>query len=53
MAWATASSKPASTSGDKIIAGMFTIGLLGLGIDTVMSRLSSYLLKWHRGLEQG
>ena len=38
---------------DKIIAGMFTIGLLGLGIDTVMSRLSSYLLKWHRGLEQG
>jgi NitT/TauT family transport system permease protein len=38
---------------DKIIAGMFTIGLLGLGIDTVMSRLSAYLLKWHRGLEQG
>ena len=38
---------------DKIIAGMFTIGLLGLGIDTVMSRLSASLLKWHRGLEQG
>lgn len=38
---------------DKIIAGMFTIGLLGLGIDTLMSRLGSYLLKWHRGLEQG
>lgn len=38
---------------DKIIAGMFTIGLLGLGIDTLMSRLSSHLLKWHRGLEQG
>ena len=37
---------------DKIIAGMFTIGLLGLGIDTLMSRLSSHLLKWHRGLEQ-
>jgi NitT/TauT family transport system permease protein len=38
---------------DKIIAGMFTIGLLGLGIDTVMSRLSSRMLRWHRGLEQG
>jgi NitT/TauT family transport system permease protein len=38
---------------DKIIAGMFTIGLLGLGIDTLMSWLSSSLLKWHRGLEQG
>ena len=38
---------------DKIIAGMFTIGLLGLGIDTLMSRLSAHLLKWHRGLEQG
>jgi NitT/TauT family transport system permease protein len=38
---------------DKIIAGMFTIGLLGLGIDTLMSSLSSFLLKWHRGLEQG
>ena len=37
---------------DKIIAGMFTIGLLGLGIDTVMSRLSARLLRWHRGLEQ-
>ena len=38
---------------DKIIAGMFTIGILGLGIDTLMSRLSSRLLRWHRGLEQG
>ena len=37
---------------DKIIAGMFTIGLLGLGIDTVMSRLGDFLLRWHRGLEQ-
>ncbi|HEY4743612.1 MAG TPA: ABC transporter permease [Desulfuromonadaceae bacterium] len=36
---------------DKIIAGMFTIGLLGLAIDTGMSRLNSYLLRWHRGLE--
>jgi len=36
-----------------VTALIFAIGLLGLGIDTVMSRLSSYLLKWHRGLEQG
>jgi len=37
---------------DKIIAGMFTIGLLGLGIDLVMSRINNHLLRWHRGLEQ-
>lgn len=36
---------------DKIIAGMFTIGLLGLGIDTLMSMLTRRLLRWHRGLE--
>ena len=36
---------------DKIIAGMFTIGLLGLAIDTGMSRLNTHLLRWHRGLE--
>lgn len=36
---------------DKIIAGMFSIGLLGLAIDTVISRLNNYLLRWHRGLE--
>ncbi|HEX9406843.1 MAG TPA: ABC transporter permease subunit, partial [Thermoanaerobaculia bacterium] len=36
---------------DKIIAGMITIGLLGLGIDAALSRLSDYLLRWHRGLE--
>jgi NitT/TauT family transport system permease protein len=36
---------------DKVIAGMFTIGLLGLGIDTVMSRLNNHLLRWHRGLD--
>ena len=36
---------------DKIIAGMISIGLLGLGIDTVMSRLNSHLLRWHRSLE--
>jgi NitT/TauT family transport system permease protein len=35
---------------DKIIAGMITIGMLGLAIDTGMNRLNSYLLKWHRGL---
>jgi NitT/TauT family transport system permease protein len=36
---------------DKIIAGMLTIGLLGLGLDTLVSRLSNHLLRWHRGLE--
>ena len=37
---------------DKIIAGMLTIGLLGLGLDTGISRLNNHLLRWHRGLEQ-
>lgn len=36
---------------DKIIAGMFSIGLIGLAIDTAMSRLNNHLLRWHRGLE--
>ena len=36
---------------DKIIAGMITIGLLGLLIDIGMNRLNNYLLRWHRGLE--
>ena len=35
----------------KIIAGMITIGLLGLAIDTAFSRLNNHLLRWHRGLE--
>ena len=36
---------------DKIIAGMITIGILGLAIDAVMNGLNNYLLRWHRGLE--
>ena len=36
---------------DKIIAGMITIGLLGLGIDFLMNRLNGWALRWHRGLE--
>lgn len=36
---------------DKIIAGMFSIGLLGLAIDTAVDRLNNHLLRWHRGLE--
>jgi NitT/TauT family transport system permease protein len=36
---------------DKIIAGMITIGLLGLAIDVAMDRLNNHLLRWHRGLE--
>jgi NitT/TauT family transport system permease protein len=36
---------------DKIVAGMLTIGLLGLGLDGAMSRLSRHLLRWHRGAD--
>lgn len=36
---------------DKIIAGMITIGLLGLAIDTAVNKLNNHLLRWHRGLE--
>ena len=36
---------------DKIIAGMFSIGLLGLAIDLAMNKLNNHLLRWHRGLE--
>ncbi|MEH3117648.1 MAG: ABC transporter permease [Methylorubrum populi] len=36
---------------DKIIAGMLTIGALGLLIDMGVSRLNNHLLRWHRGLE--
>jgi NitT/TauT family transport system permease protein len=36
---------------DKIIAGMISIGMLGLAIDIGMNSLNNYLLRWHRGLE--
>jgi NitT/TauT family transport system permease protein len=36
---------------DKIMAGMATIGLLGMAIDVGMTRLNNHLLRWHRGLE--
>ncbi len=36
---------------DKVIAGMISIGLAGLGIDLGMSRLNGWLLRGHRGLE--
>jgi len=36
---------------DKIMAGMMTIGLLGLAIDSAVNKLNNYLLRWHRGLE--
>ena len=38
---------------DKIIAGMMSIGLLGLGLDTLMEKLNAYLLRWHRGADAG
>ena len=37
---------------DKVIAGMLTIGLIGLGIDAVMTRISDRLLRWHAGPER-
>ena len=36
---------------DKIIAGMISIGMLGLVIDLAVTRLNNHLLRWHRGLE--
>jgi NitT/TauT family transport system permease protein len=36
---------------DKIIAGMITIGLIGLFIDGGMGWVSARMLRWHRGLE--
>jgi NitT/TauT family transport system permease protein len=36
---------------DKIVAGMVSIGLCGLGIDVFMSRVNRRLLRWHRGME--
>ncbi|GGP20895.1 ABC transporter permease [Silvimonas iriomotensis] len=37
---------------DKIIAGMLSIGLIGLAIDLIMARINNHLLRWHRGLER-
>jgi len=36
---------------DKILAGMISIGVIGLAIDTGMALLNQRLLRWHRGLE--
>ena len=36
---------------DKVIAGMITIGFLGLAIDFGVNRINNHLLRWHRGLE--
>jgi NitT/TauT family transport system permease protein len=36
---------------DKIIAGMISIGMLGLAIDLCVTKLNNHLLRWHRGLE--
>jgi NitT/TauT family transport system permease protein len=36
---------------DQIIAGMISIGILGLAIDAGVNKLNNYLLRWHRGLE--
>jgi NitT/TauT family transport system permease protein len=36
---------------DKILAGMISIGIIGLCIDYGMALLNSRLLRWHRGLE--
>lgn len=36
---------------DKIIVGMFAIGLLGFGLDLAMERLNAHLLRWHRSAD--
>jgi NitT/TauT family transport system permease protein len=36
---------------DKIIAGMISIGMLGLAIDIGVNKLNNHLVRWHRGLE--
>jgi NitT/TauT family transport system permease protein len=36
---------------DKIMAGMISIGMLGLAIDIGVNKLNNHLLRWHRGLE--
>ncbi|WP_295997602.1 ABC transporter permease [Rugamonas sp.] len=36
---------------DKIIAGMISIGLIGLAIDVGVTRLNNHLLRWHRGMD--
>lgn len=36
---------------DKVIAGMISIGLLGLAIDTTMNKINNYLLRWHKERE--
>ncbi|NMM12360.1 MAG: ABC transporter permease [Rhodoferax sp.] len=36
---------------DKIMAGMISIGMLGLTIDIGVNKLNNHLLRWHRGLE--
>jgi NitT/TauT family transport system permease protein len=36
---------------DKIIAGMFTIGLLGLAIDSMIDLINRRLLRWQRDIE--
>jgi NitT/TauT family transport system permease protein len=35
---------------DKVMAGMFTIGMIGLAVDSIMSRINRHLLRWHPGL---
>jgi NitT/TauT family transport system permease protein len=36
---------------DKIIVGMVSIGVLGLILDLIVSKLNNHLLRWHRGME--
>ena len=36
---------------DKIMAGMISIGMIGLAIDVAMNKLNNHLLRWHRGME--
>ncbi len=37
---------------DVVVCGMISIGILGLLIDVIISKLNNHLLRWHRGAEQ-
>ena len=41
------------TDTSMVMAGMLSIGCLGLGLDFVVVRINNHLLRWRRSVEQG
>lgn len=35
---------------DKIVAGMLSIGVVGMGINAIVARANRYFLRWHQGI---